>query len=1614
MSVQEEGGACDEVWMGLQLIPHASAALCQWLSKAAALNSPHTRKWGSAEDENVSSENNEKDETTRRRGCASSCPRGDAYRNAESILVCWTSHRRVFCFPLPFPTVGGSPSQLGMSASPASPARVRGLFLGFVPLNACGGGDLPSPFFLPLVRASPSLEFKRTHPSERPSCNSEEEPSSGCEAALCLVGVGQLRPDRLCVVWWKSASHSGAFSSPPKEGAGRQKAEAAAAESLFTGGDAHSRCNPGFEGGWLCSFSLRSVWRLPSAFRAHLAKTLLGPLSRDAEMDGALSFAPLASSLREAKSRRSSSPRWVSAESGSATSEGLSAQPLLRIPDLSGDVPPSFGHCITWCVAESQGSVFLVVSTADGALSALHLNKSGASFPGVSASRARSGSKFLQKTPKAAFSESLFSLGGVETAESAFERRAPERLRVNVLKVPSPFSCGVDGGAGVSDGRRGGGCRKARTVVTALCSISSLMLGGATSRGDVLVWKIPKFELAAFLPSALPGPAVAAWRVLQVSGSQSAASFDCSCFLLGDACGSLFLVDASKALAQHDCCIPPSTASAAVNAFSKGSRTSSAAMQTAAFRRKAASELAAAASFDLSGLAESPVYVHYRAKAAGDNLSSLLGGVPRPSNWGGVFQLERHEDCPPRSVRKAAVDLLSDLLVCITNKGGFFVWKIQGGVLLSAGSLRPTPGGGVAGSFPPQSKLLPPVARLFVESQGILSSSPQMELTRWGCALGQLQLATSSCCCCCNKGGSAQLPQQTRRPGEPCFWKKDFRETNSLSDPRSASSVEFKSGCCAATPEKGLLSNVGEVNLPLFGCDATFLCSGEEEGEGPQASERRRLSLAVAFEQPLGEALDEEALQLGQDCATCACDSAQFELLVQCAVLMLPVAELLDSQQQPHHSPPQPFAAAAEGGLSAQALLLSALFAPFGLDAALDRALLSHFGFLQPSPLPLVAAVLGADAALGIPLPSLFLRGMVQDWIGEFLEAAGRVVAAAVCGACAALDFSRGQKDLPAEPTAEALQSALRQRASRAAAAAAADALFEGVTHEAAGASSSGGHCHATQAAKKQRLLLRLRCDGDGPNDAAAAALAVHGDKVACRVIKAAALASSPLKQCRVLARRPPSLNDAKESRAPTASLVEALDLAGFPLRGGGSGFFDLSGRVALCGGRGFKGQGPFVHTAHWERSLQKAARDVSRAFRACARTAASALSTTQMQERSQTEAAREGDASPDTRREGGGLWHLSLAVCALRLLEPTHRPASLSAAAQVAEARCFRRALGEAFSLDLDGWFTDRRLADKRGLKALPTLRALSLLDSPALHASPVLRARLCSAFSALLRGAWIPACAKESQLPPATRLRLAATFEMALLLALTQQQQSGRRWTCAPDDGGGVEDGTLLGCELSLFLLAAGCLQRTGAGGARALSGSWELLRAAVSLASEACLKAHVEAALRLLCSPAGWRGLVQLAAEAPSLAPPRGSSSLASVGGGGFRRASQRATEVTGRAFSKAAFADRPQDGLLCAASDVLQPSLLEASLVLLAHAAFLRPEVLRGTLLLGTLLATARLLLPSEWAWPMNLSLERRQRDSPRESLLCGGRLLACLQWGASTFAEWPLSTLSVCP
>ncbi|PFH38412.1 hypothetical protein BESB_007540 [Besnoitia besnoiti] len=641
-----------------------------------------------------------------------------------------------------------------------------------------------------------------------------------------------------------------------------------------------------------------------------------------------------------------------------------------------------------------------------------------------------------------------------------------------------------------------------KTQITHFCSLSSVLLAGGTSRGDILFWRLPSFSVCGFLPHALPAPVSAMLRVLAVCGGQGETQFDSNCFLAADASGQLTLIDAAKCCGCTDTSSanPPDArqlpAEAAHGAASDrnragevevpASRVSSRASDERAIhttlggkeQASAAAHLASAGvaggggsggaageggrreegeSGSLSrregsrpgqaahdqrrqedrqvsrtlltpaaatkGLVESPLYVHYRASTWSVRTPALLQAVPRPCNWSGVFPLERLEGAPlcffsgfrapgepgvacpggesglahasspvaPHAIRKVAVDLLSDTICCITASAQFFLWKIQTGRLLKYGPLSRIPGVFAPDAPNPDSGC----ARTFLQNPHLHSSSPHLEMTVWGFALGHLQLASSSCCRCCHF--STSVPPALAASSRP----QCRTQRRAARRPREGDGAESRGG----DPAHSVLSwPEGSTSAPRAPATASqpSLAVSTSASRADPVKTRDRGPSQGRRSRGLQAPLDASRL--------CQLKSSvdAHRTLPSAAVLLLPLAQFLQACQ-----PPRPLVASSSaladgsgggrpaggaGGaagaagsrgegaeqqrppLAAHALALCSAFLPFGVDAAVDFGLQELFSFLAPSPLPLVPGVIGADLAISFSLPLLLIHGLLHDF----------------------------------------------------------------------------------------------------------------------------------------------------------------------------------------------------------------------------------------------------------------------------------------------------------------------------------------------------------------------------------------------------------------------------------------------------------------------------------------------------------------------------------------------------------------------------------------------------------------------------------------------------------
>nr|PIM04277.1 WD domain, G-beta repeat-containing protein [Toxoplasma gondii COUG] len=614
-----------------------------------------------------------------------------------------------------------------------------------------------------------------------------------------------------------------------------------------------------------------------------------------------------------------------------------------------------------------------------------------------------------------------------------------------------------------------------KTQVTHFCSLSSVLLAGGTNRGDILFWRLPSFSVCGYLPRALPAPVCAMLRVLSVCGGQGEAQFDSNCFLVADATGQLTLVDAAKCCGCTDTSSAnppdtefhaslsarrqkpdgasadrrhgvPSTSGASREPASqtkdrgeedsRGPQEAEQRQQRSAPGARPDEQVASSLGSNLApglepvlsekGLVESPMYVHYRASTWSVRTPELLQAVPRPCNWSGVFQLERPEGAPwrtlgssgslegglspaaslvaPHAIRKVAVDLLSDTICCITVSARFFLWKIQTGQLLKEGPLSR-----IAGIFAPD---VPDAhlfySRTFLQNPHLYSSSPHLEMTVWGFALGHLQLASSSCCRCCHLACSSSA-SSPRRSGAK--WAN--LAPNTESQMVAAGDVDP----CAQSGSQETLLN---AEPPFIAGEPPSAPSSSDVAEKRQSFRRRR-----------GE-IRKERKDRGQSSAwasLCCHASAKSSIeahrtLPSAAVLLLPVSQFLQPCCPPRVALPTGASGAgtdraaglgssrgAETPLAAHALALCSAFLPFGVNASVDAGLQELFAFLSPSPLPLVPGVIGADLAISFSLPLLLIHGILHD---SYVRQALR--AATVCARHPGVDARTSLRPLEAAP----------------------------------------------------------------------------------------------------------------------------------------------------------------------------------------------------------------------------------------------------------------------------------------------------------------------------------------------------------------------------------------------------------------------------------------------------------------------------------------------------------------------------------------------------------------------------------------------------------------------
>ncbi|CBZ53604.1 hypothetical protein NCLIV_033910 [Neospora caninum Liverpool] len=649
-----------------------------------------------------------------------------------------------------------------------------------------------------------------------------------------------------------------------------------------------------------------------------------------------------------------------------------------------------------------------------------------------------------------------------------------------------------------------------KTQVTHFCSLSSVLLAGGTSRGDILFWRLPSFSVCGYLPRALPAPVCAMLRVLSVCGGQGEAQFDSNCFLVADATAQLTLVDAAKCCGCTDTSSanPPDTELHTVSArhqktegaaeprrgmpgSANGPSTDPAnhakhaegAAQSATGSRLGEEvgrapwdadrdrqrmqhhELAVpreqrthasvrpdehgsstsnlspglAPAMSEKGLVESPMYVHYRASTWSVRTPELLQAVPRPCNWSGVFPLERPESAPrcvhsgprspcptagfagtleggfshasslvaPHAIRKVAVDLLSDTICCITVSARFFLWKIQTGQLLKEGPLSRI--SGVFAPDVPNADLF--YSRTFLQNPHLYSSSPHLEMTVWGFALGHLQLASSSCCRCCHFACPCSCASSAvSSPRRQRLATQEARGTATGLEAKKTEAKDSEVVACASesreqsagqeTPLDDGLPSPRAVPSSFASESPSTLPSSDAAAERRPSRPRRR------------ESRDEKDHRARRQAWTSLCCHASakrsFEAhrtLPSAAVLLLPVSQFLQPCYPPRvalpagASPGAPADRASglgtDGGskgpagtgstrgvdapLAAHALALCSAFLPFGVNASVDAGLQELFGFLSPSPLPLVPGVIGADLAISFSLPLLLIHGLLHD-----------------------------------------------------------------------------------------------------------------------------------------------------------------------------------------------------------------------------------------------------------------------------------------------------------------------------------------------------------------------------------------------------------------------------------------------------------------------------------------------------------------------------------------------------------------------------------------------------------------------------------------------------------
>ncbi|PHJ17903.1 wd g-beta repeat-containing, partial [Cystoisospora suis] len=440
------------------------------------------------------------------------------------------------------------------------------------------------------------------------------------------------------------------------------------------------------------------------------------------------------------------------------------------------------------------------------------------------------------------------------------------------------------------------------------------------------------------------------------------------------------------------------------------------------------------------GLVESPMYIHYRSSTWSVRTPQLLAAVPRPCNWSGVFPLERilqkderglffyqshgrkgeevigdgssssssfspisSSSCRsvlcPRSIRKVAIDMLSDTVCCMTASSHYYLWKIQTGRLLKGGSLSQIPG-----VFTPDVQNAESVySRMFLQNPLLYSSSPHLEMTGFGVALGSLQLPSSSCCPCCSSSSSSFSSSSTP-PVCTLHHTCTCQKTPSL-----AAKKMTKKKIIGANQKSP--SACRPLHLPQHVPIST--------SHFPHESSSSFSSGPCSFHPcPLRE--DEEERNRSSFSSSSFISSLEsHQTLPSAAVLLLPLSQFLQSSSPP--LVPSSSSSQRGGGMDGMkksltsvlpphALGLCSFFFPFGLSYVADEAVQQCFSFIvAPSSLPVVQGVIGADLSISFPLPFLLLYGHLYDWYRQSLHSSFSSSSACLSGERCACTCPRGE-----------------------------------------------------------------------------------------------------------------------------------------------------------------------------------------------------------------------------------------------------------------------------------------------------------------------------------------------------------------------------------------------------------------------------------------------------------------------------------------------------------------------------------------------------------------------------------------------------------------------------